>query len=80
MFKNDNMYEINDDMPSENEMNSIIDEERIADYEQCEFVCSCGNKFNTEEGIIDDAGNVSCKGCGEIVLCDEMDVDNEGGV
>lgn len=72
MFRSHNMYESNDDMPDEDEMNDIIDEQIAADHEQCEFVCSCGCKFNTEEGIEGDSDFICCPECG-----DEMERDEE---
>ena len=57
------------------EMNRMIDNERMAEYENCEWVCRCKRIFNTEEAIVDEANNISCPACGEIVMCDEFRIE-----
>ncbi len=65
-MSNKDMYEMND-----------YNEERMSEYEQCEWNCKCKARFNTEEAIIDDAGNISCPACGEIVMCDEFRIEED---
>lgn len=72
------MNEIFDIAYNNEEMSRIIDEERTAEYENYEWECKCKRKFNTEEAIVDKSGNISCPACGEIVMCDEFRIEEEG--
>ncbi len=71
MFKGKDMYEMCDDVPDNDEMNRMIDEERMDEYRQADWTCKCGCKFNVEEAVEGDGNVVGCPACGEEIEMDD---------